>query len=106
MTRGWSHRGLLGSSDAPMAWGKRRAVISSRVMHRVHPAAREERVVVLNPDRHRPRPRGDHVRPGPSDVARDAVKRAVECLRLFDAPSVTPPELFAAANDAVTGPTG
>jgi hypothetical protein len=40
------------------------------------------------------------VRPVASAVAQDAVKHAVERLRLSGAPSITPPELFAAANDA------
>jgi hypothetical protein len=40
------------------------------------------------------------VRPVASAVAQDAVKHAVERLRLSGAPSITAPELFAATNDA------
>jgi hypothetical protein len=39
------------------------------------------------------------VRSVASAVAQDAVKHAVELLRLSGAASITPPELFAAAND-------
>ena len=38
--------------------------------------------------------------PPPSPVARDAVERAAEKLRASGATSVTPPDLFTAANDA------
>lgn len=40
------------------------------------------------------------MRPVASVFAQDAVKHAVERLRLSGVPSITPPELFAAANDA------